>query len=220
MVITIIIACFCLMTSCSATVRCPPNKQGEELICAFACCRSLDSTFEDYFCCGLESKNIVTKSSEFKTQDGSVSYVTSVRFDQKCKLDNVNFLKDNVNFLTSNFRLDYTLTIIALIVSILISVLCSLFCCLLCNGCWLHRRRNPEFYESVENQFYPLCCGFGIPTGTIVFSTHPPQFREESEMYQGSSSTSSFGNRSRVRFNEDGSQRGVLKKSSHPPSDS
>ncbi|VDK38919.1 unnamed protein product [Gongylonema pulchrum] len=55
--------------------------------------------------------------------------------------------------------------------------------------------------------------------GTIVFSTHPPQFRDESELYHGSSTTS-VGNRSRVRFNEDGTPRGVLKghQASYPES--
>ena len=49
--------------------------------------------------------------------------------------------------------------IIGLIVSIVLSILLSFFCCLLCNGCWLHRRRNPHMYESVnENGWYPICC--------------------------------------------------------------
>lgn len=56
--------------------------------------------------------------------------------------------------------------------------------------------------------------GFGIPMGTIVFSTHPPQFRDDSELYAGSSA-SSYGNRSRVRFNDDGTPRGVLKGNSN-----
>ncbi|VDD88310.1 unnamed protein product [Enterobius vermicularis] len=111
-----------------------------------------------------------------------------------------------------NCRVDYTLLIIGLIVSIILSILCSFFCCLLCNGCWLHRRRNPQLYESVnESGFYPLCCGFGVPMGTVVFSTHPPQFRDEGDMYHGSSTSSLPSGRSRVRFNEDGTLKGVLK---------
>nr|CAD2190826.1 unnamed protein product [Meloidogyne enterolobii] len=74
--------------------------------------------------------------------------------------------------------IDYTLLVLGLIISIILSVLLSFFCCLLCNGCWLHRRRNPHMYENVNDDgFYPICCGFGIPMGTVVFSTHPPQFR-------------------------------------------
>uniref|UniRef100_A0A915ML10 Uncharacterized protein n=1 Tax=Meloidogyne javanica TaxID=6303 RepID=A0A915ML10_MELJA len=71
------------------------------------------------------------------------------------------------------------------------------------------QRRNPHMYENVNDDgFYPICCGFGIPMGTVVFSTHPPQFRGD-EMYGGSSL--SGASRGRVRFNEDGTPRGVLK---------
>ncbi|EJW72336.1 hypothetical protein WUBG_16753, partial [Wuchereria bancrofti] len=179
---------FVLTAICYATVKCPPNKHGEVLTCAIACCRSLDVTFEDYFCCELEDNQIVVR-------DATSRHDRSQRFIAY----------------GSNFQIDYTLLIIGLIISIILSVLCSLFCCLLCNGCWLHRRRNPQLYESVNDTgFYPLCCGFGIPMGTIVFSTHPPQFRGESELYDGSSA-SSYANRSRVRFNDDGTPRGVLK---------
>ncbi|VDK62919.1 unnamed protein product [Onchocerca ochengi] len=175
------------MTSCYAAVKCPPNKRGETLTCSFACCKSLDDDSENYFCCGLEDNQIVRE--------------TTSRYDRPQR-----FIAYG-----SNFQIDYTLLIIGLIVSIILSILCSFFCCLLCNGCWLHRRRNPQLYESVSDSgFYPLCCGFGIPMGTIVFSTHPPQFRDESELY-GGSSASSYGNRGRVRFNEDGTPRGVLK---------
>lgn len=49
--------------------------------------------------------------------------------------------------------------IVGLLISVALSVLLSLLCCLLCNGCWLHRRRNPHMYESVqESGWYPLCC--------------------------------------------------------------
>ena len=47
--------------------------------------------------------------------------------------------------------------------------------------------------------------------GTVVFSTHPPQFRDEGDMYHGSSTSSLPSGRSRVRFNEDGTLKGVLK---------
>ncbi|KAK6108827.1 hypothetical protein QQG55_33540 [Brugia pahangi] len=184
----IAIVFFVLTTVCYATVKCPPNKRGEVLTCAIACCKSLDVTFEDYFCCGLEDNEIVVR-------DTTSGHDRSQRFIAYGSI----------------FQIDYTLLIIGLIISIILSVLCSLFCCLLCNGCWLHRRRNPQLYESVNDTgFYPLCCGFGIPMGTIVFSTHPPQFRDESELY-GGSSASSYANRSRVRFNDDGTPRGVLK---------
>ncbi|VDL75019.1 unnamed protein product [Nippostrongylus brasiliensis] len=53
--------------------------------------------------------------------------------------------------------------------------------------------------------------GFGIPMGTVVFSTHPPQYRDESEMYHGSSTSSLPSSKQRVRFNPDGTPRGVLK---------
>ncbi|KAK6043555.1 hypothetical protein COOONC_18940, partial [Cooperia oncophora] len=54
-------------------------------------------------------------------------------------------------------KIDYTLLIIGLIVSIILSILLSFFCCLLCNGCWLHRRRNPHLYETVnESGWYPI----------------------------------------------------------------
>ncbi|VDK70721.1 unnamed protein product [Litomosoides sigmodontis] len=178
---------FALTTSCYATVKCPPNKHGEVLTCAFACCKSLDATFEDYFCCGLEDNHILRETTSGRNRPQRfIAYGSTV-------------------------QIDYTLLIIGLIVSLILSVLCSFFCCLLCNGCWLHRRRNPQLYESVNDiGFYPLCCGFGIPMGTVVFSTYPPQFRDESELYAGSSA-SSYGNRSRVRFNDDGTPRGVLK---------
>ncbi|EFO26007.1 hypothetical protein LOAG_02479 [Loa loa] len=193
---TIIKVFFALTTGCYATVNCPPNKQGEVLACELACCEILNATFEDYLCCELEDDQIVRNTiSKHNRPQRFIAY-------------------------GSNFQIDYTLLIIGLIISIILSVLCSFFCCLLCNGCWLHRRRNPQLYESVNDTgFYPLCCGFGIPMGTIVFSTHPPQFRDESELYTGSSA-SSFGNRGRVRFNDDGTPRTVLKSNlnTHPGS--
>uniref|UniRef100_A0A0R3RLP9 Uncharacterized protein n=1 Tax=Elaeophora elaphi TaxID=1147741 RepID=A0A0R3RLP9_9BILA len=131
---------FSLTTSCYGTVKCPPNKRGEEL------------TKED-------NQIVHEVISDQHRPQRFIAY-------------------------GSTFQIDYTLLIIGLIISVILSVLCSFFCCLLCNGCWLHRRRNPQLYESVnESGFYPLCCGFGIPMGTIVFSTHPPQFRDESELY-------------------------------------
>lgn len=49
--------------------------------------------------------------------------------------------------------------IIGLIISLIVSILLSVLCCLICNGCWLHRRRNPHMYETVNDAgFYPLCC--------------------------------------------------------------
>ncbi|VDP11400.1 unnamed protein product [Onchocerca flexuosa] len=186
---TLTITFFAFTASCYAAVKCPPNERGETLTCAFACCKNninnLD--FQNYFCCELEDNQFVRETtSRTNRPQRFIAY-------------------------GSNFQIDYTLLIIGLIVSIILSILCSFFCCLLCNGCWLHRRRNPQLYESVsDGGFYPLCCGFGIPMGTIVFSTHPPQFRDESELY-GGSSASSYSNRGRVRFNEDGTPRGVLK---------
>ncbi|ETN68783.1 hypothetical protein NECAME_15639 [Necator americanus] len=47
--------------------------------------------------------------------------------------------------------------------------------------------------------------------GTVVFSTHPPQYRDDSEMYHGSSTSSLPSSKQRVRFNPDGTPRGVLK---------
>lgn len=52
----IAIAFFALTTSCYATVKCPPNKRGEVLTCAFACCRSLDATFEVTLCFYINAK--------------------------------------------------------------------------------------------------------------------------------------------------------------------
>ncbi|VDN54515.1 unnamed protein product [Dracunculus medinensis] len=181
-----------------AKVWCPKNQSGFILTCAFKCCKSVDSSYEDYYCCDLDDQTLVDENTI--ESDGSQSSRSE------------RFVAYTSNM--PNIQIDYTLLIIGLIISIVLSVLCSLFCCLLCNGCWLHRRRNPQMYESVqETGFYPLCCGFGIPVGTVVFSTHPPQFRDENELYHGSS-TSSIANRGRVRFHEDGTSKGVLKPNS------
>ncbi|OZC08556.1 hypothetical protein X798_04359 [Onchocerca flexuosa] len=205
---TLKITFFAFTASCYAAVKCPPNERGETLTCAFACCKSLDATFEaSLFNFHAFNRNIKTKRFPLN------NYFC-------CELEDNQFVRETTSrtnrpqrFIAygSNFQIHYTSLIIGLIVSIILSILCSFFCCLLCNGCWLHRRRNPQLYESVsDGGFYPLCCGFGIPMGTIVFSTHPPQFRDESELY-GGSSASSYSNRGRVRFNEDGTPRGVLK---------
>ncbi|VDM64314.1 unnamed protein product [Angiostrongylus costaricensis] len=116
-------------------------------------------------------------------------------------------------------KIDYTLLIIGLIASVVLSVLLSFICCLLCNGCWLHRRRNPQLYESVhESGWYPLCCGFGIPMGTVVFSTHPPQYRDDSEMYNSSSMSSLPSSKQRyVCYRKDSSSSRFLKTTSEYP---
>uniref|UniRef100_A0A915C4T6 CX domain-containing protein n=1 Tax=Parascaris univalens TaxID=6257 RepID=A0A915C4T6_PARUN len=199
-----------------AKVECPPNQNGFRLTCAFKCCKSIGAHYEanfdrirclmvegggkyrllvkDYFCCGLEDKTVVGDSVEVLTEEGS-NPSRSERF---------------IAYGTT-YQIDYTMLVIGLIVSIVLSILCSFFCCLLCNGCWLHRRRNPQLYESVNDTgFYPLCCGFGIPMGTVVFSTHPPQYRDDG-LYHGSSTSSLPSSRNRVRFNEDGTPKGVLK---------
>uniref|UniRef100_A0A0M3HZ98 Uncharacterized protein n=1 Tax=Ascaris lumbricoides TaxID=6252 RepID=A0A0M3HZ98_ASCLU len=180
-----------------AKVECPPNQNGFRLTCAFKCCKSIGAHYEDYFCCGLEDKTVVGDSVEVFTEEGS-NPSRSERF---------------IAYGTT-YQIDYTMLVIGLIVSIVLSILCSFFCCLLCNGCWLHRRRNPQLYESVNDTgFYPLCCGFGIPMGTVVFSTHPPQYRDDG-LYHGSSTSSLPSSRNRVRFNEDGTPKGVLKNGS------
>uniref|UniRef100_A0A1I7UVV8 CX domain-containing protein n=1 Tax=Caenorhabditis tropicalis TaxID=1561998 RepID=A0A1I7UVV8_9PELO len=175
-----------------STVKCPRSTFGTELECAFECCTSFEGRDHGYYCCGIEEKQLLERGHH--TVDGVPRSDRFVAYG-------------------STFQIDYTMLIIGLIVSILISILLSFFCCLLCNGCWLHRRRNPQQYESVHNDngWYPICCGFGIPMGTVVFSTHPPQYREESEMYGGSSMSSLPSSKQRVRFNPDGTPRGVLK---------
>jgi len=75
-------------------------------------------------------------------------------------------------------------------------------------------------YETVNDSgWYPLCCGFGIPLGTVVFSTHPPQFANNpnADAYYNGSSASLPSSRNRVRFNEDGTPKGVLKNGQNPP---
>lgn len=50
--------------------------------------------------------------------------------------------------------------------------------------------------------------------GTIVLSTNPPQFHQGQDPYNNGTyitSDSSTSSRGRVRFNEDGTPRGVLK---------
>ncbi|EFP06039.1 hypothetical protein CRE_04923 [Caenorhabditis remanei] len=176
-------------------VKCPRSTFGVELECAFECCTSFEGRDQGYYCCGIEEKQQLERGGHHLAMDGGVP-----RSDRFVAYGNT-------------FQVDYTMLVIGLIVSILISILLSFFCCLLCNGCWLHRRRNPQQYESVhrDNGWYPICCGFGIPMGTVVFSTHPPQYREDSEMYGGSSMSSLPSSKQRVRFNPDGTPRGVLK---------
>ncbi|VDO56023.1 unnamed protein product, partial [Haemonchus placei] len=160
-------------------VSCPATSKGHVLECAYACCPSFEGAdqsldqqlsvvlrhyFQGYYCCGPD-----------EVQRADSGHTRAERFIAY----------------GSTFQIDYTLLIIGLIVSIVLSILLSFFCCLLCNGCWLHRRRNPHLYETVnESGWYPICCGFGIPMGTVVFSTHPPHYRDDSEMYHGSSTSS------------------------------
>ncbi|KAE9556691.1 hypothetical protein FO519_000097 [Halicephalobus sp. NKZ332] len=171
---------------------CPANPSGIRLRCAFRCCDSLegDGETQGYYCCGVDSDaRVESVTNDYGRAERFISYA-------------------------NGFQIDYTLLVIGIIISIVVSIILSLLCCLLCNGCWLHRRRNPENYESVnDSAFYPICCGFGIPLGTIVFSTHPPQFNPEHGGYSGSSTSSLPSSRNRVRFNEDGTPRGVLKNS-------
>ncbi|KAF8385142.1 hypothetical protein PRIPAC_74284 [Pristionchus pacificus] len=171
-----------------ARVDCPAGPNGRSsLTCAFECCKSLEGQTSDYYCCGLEEHRLVKEgvTGENGRAERFVAY-------------------------GNTFQVDYTMLLLGLIISIVVSILLSFFCCLLCNGCWLHRRRNPQEYESVhDNGFYPICCGFGLPLGTVVFSSHPPQYRGDESDYQ--MSTSSTSSKNRVRFNPDGTPRGVLK---------
>uniref|UniRef100_A0A0K0D161 CX domain-containing protein n=1 Tax=Angiostrongylus cantonensis TaxID=6313 RepID=A0A0K0D161_ANGCA len=154
-----------LLLELTQIVKCPPSSRGSVLECAYKCCPSFEGADQGYYCCGPEDQSVFD-NDRYNRAERFVAYGTT-------------------------FQIDYTLLIIGLIVSVVLSVLLSFFCCLLCNGCWLHRRRNPQLYESVhESGWYPLCCGFGIPMGTVVFSTHPPQYRDDSEMYHSSSMSS------------------------------
>ncbi|CAJ0939596.1 unnamed protein product, partial [Mesorhabditis belari] len=176
---------------------CPAGPNGRELRCARACCESLEGpgSEQGFYCCDTPLREVHTQNHGRPERFFAGTTGTS-------------------------FQIDYTLLLIGLIVSIVLSVLLSFFCCLLCNGCWLHRRRNPHMYETVNDSgFYPICCGFGIPMGTVVFSTHPPQYREENEMYHGSSTSSLPSSKQRVRFNPDGTPRGVLKNGNSPRND-
>ncbi|CAD6196082.1 unnamed protein product [Caenorhabditis auriculariae] len=180
-----------LLQLAQAKVTCPRGPFGTQLECAFECCTSFEGDDHGYYCCGLEEKQQMDRGGDKSRAERFISY-------------------------GSTFQIDYTMLVIGLIISIVLSILLSFFCCLLCNGCWLHRRRNPQMYESVnDNGWYPICCGFGIPMGTVVFSTHPPHYREDSEMYHGSSTSSLPSSKQRVRFNPDGTPRGVLKNNGH-----
>ncbi|VDK47298.1 unnamed protein product [Cylicostephanus goldi] len=115
-------------------VRCPAFSNGYVLECAHACCPSFEGADQGYYCCGPDDVRRIENGVEKTRAERFVAY-------------------------GSTFQIDYTLLVIGLIVSILLSILLSFFCCLLCNGCWLHRRRNPQMYESVhESGWYPLCC--------------------------------------------------------------
>uniref|UniRef100_A0A7E4W8R6 Uncharacterized protein n=1 Tax=Panagrellus redivivus TaxID=6233 RepID=A0A7E4W8R6_PANRE len=192
---------FLAVTSTIAYEICPVNKSGTELRCAFRCCESLEGSgsVHGYYCCGADNDDPVNAVGEYER--GSVMG------------NDIGPRADRFVTYGNTFQVDYTLLVIGLIISIVVSIALSLLCCLLCNGCWLHRRRNPQDYESVHDSgFYPICCGFGIPLGTVVFSTHPPQFQDQERgIYNGSSTTSLPSSRNRVRFNEDGTPRGVLK---------
>ncbi|CAD5224093.1 unnamed protein product [Bursaphelenchus okinawaensis] len=175
-----------------ASEVCPTTEFGTELTCAYKCCESSHGPKVGYYCCGDENSVILGNPEEDQTKIRAERFVAY----------------------SNGFQIDYTMLILGLIISIIISILLSLLCCLLCNGCWLHRRRNPHMYESVhDNGWYPLCCGFGIPMGTIVLSNNPPQFHHSEGTYVTSDSSTS--SRGRVRFNEDGTPRGVLKNNGH-----
>uniref|UniRef100_A0AC34RL78 Uncharacterized protein n=1 Tax=Panagrolaimus sp. JU765 TaxID=591449 RepID=A0AC34RL78_9BILA len=187
----IFLTIFVIIVEITSYEICPVNPSGIRLRCGFKCCESLegDGDKQGYYCCGINNEPVDAVGEYSRAERLMVTGTT--------------------------FQVDYTLLVIGIIVSIVVSIILSLLCCLLCNGCWLHRRRNPERYESVNDSgFYPICCGFGIPLGTVVFSTHPPQFNPETGQY--ASSTSSLpSSRNRVRFNEDGTPRGVLKNTNH-----
>uniref|UniRef100_A0A1I8AT31 Protein shisa-4 n=1 Tax=Steinernema glaseri TaxID=37863 RepID=A0A1I8AT31_9BILA len=124
-----------LASAALAMQKCPPNPSGLVLQCAFECCESLEGPNQGYYCCGADEKHLI--------DEAGVSHGRAERF---------------VAYGTT-LQVDYTMLVIGLILSIVISILLSFFCCLLCNGCWLHRRRNPQMYESVnESGFYPICC--------------------------------------------------------------
>ncbi|KAH7725727.1 Protein F43D2.6 [Aphelenchoides avenae] len=167
---------------------CPRGPSGAQITCAFKCCESLEGANHGYYCCDPDDRKVVREGAEQSRPERFVAY-------------------------GSTFQVDYSLLLIGLILSVIISVILSLLCCLLCNGCWLHRRRNPHMYETVNDSgWYPICCGFGIPLGTVVFSTHPPQFRDDGIYHSSTSSVPvSSSGQSRVRFNEDGTPKGVLK---------
>ncbi|KAI6223082.1 hypothetical protein M3Y99_01465300 [Aphelenchoides fujianensis] len=125
---------------------------------------------------------------------------------------------------SNGFQVDYSLLILGIIISIVLSILLSLLCCFLCNSCWLQRRRGggPHDYrhdpyeQSVNSGFYPLCCGFGVPFPTIVFSNQPPRFEHtDGDLYGGSASTYTSRSNNRVRFDEHGQPRSVLKNGSY-----
>jgi hypothetical protein len=200
----VIFVLLCILSlKISAFEICPKNPSGIPLRCAFRCCESLEGPGKEhgYYCCGANSDDPIVENNVVESYD---------RFGRP----------ERFVAYGNTFQVDYTLLVIGLIVSIIVSIILSLLCCLLCNGCWLHRRRNPERYESVNDTgFYPICCGFGIPLGTVVFSTHPPQFNPDREgnIYNGSSTTSLPSSRNRVRFNEDGTPRGVLKNGNNEP---
>uniref|UniRef100_A0AC35TN36 Uncharacterized protein n=1 Tax=Rhabditophanes sp. KR3021 TaxID=114890 RepID=A0AC35TN36_9BILA len=180
------------------SVVCPEGLNGRSLTCAFECCQSFEGENNGYYCCGANEKTHVSRG-----------YVRSISTGNGIEGAEPLFMT-HVN----GFQVDYTLLVIGLIISIILSVIISIFCCFLCNGCWLHRRRNPQDYNGPvqEQGFIPVCCGFGIPTGTLVFSTHPPQVSPpDQNLYGGSSMTSLPSSRNRVRFNNDGTPRGVLK---------
>uniref|UniRef100_A0A0N5B687 CX domain-containing protein n=1 Tax=Strongyloides papillosus TaxID=174720 RepID=A0A0N5B687_STREA len=184
-----------LVVTIKASVECPPGPNGRKLTCAFECCPSFEGEDHGYYCCGGDDKNSLTRgffSSQSSDQPHSDKFVMAYG---------------------NGFQIDYTLVIVGLIISVILSVLLSLLCCFLCNSCWLRRRRSGTDYNGhvQEEGFIPICCGFGIPTGTLVFSTHPPQVNPPDNIYGGSSMTSLPSSRNRVRFNNDGTPRGVLK---------
>ncbi|KAI6213341.1 hypothetical protein M3Y94_00139100 [Aphelenchoides besseyi] len=192
LIVTLLLLFICL-EGCYSTVVCPRLPSGEVLTCAYECCESFGGKDQGYHCCGNDGKNFVTRPEDAQ---------------------NTRAERYAGSYSNNTFQIDYSLLLLGIIISIVVSILLSLLLCFLCNSCFLGRRHHPDNYESVNDGFYPLCCGLGIPTGTIVFSSQPPQFHNN-DIYSGSNSSYSSRN-NRVRFNENGEPiRGVLKNGSY-----
>ncbi|KAF7629266.1 hypothetical protein Mgra_00009217, partial [Meloidogyne graminicola] len=155
-------------------VLCPKMPSGVELYCANACCVSNEGISHGYYCCQLDSPNVLKSIEPVIRAESLVATYTPGTFQ-------LVFSDYFLDILFLSFpRIDYTLLVLGLIISIVLSVLLSFFAA-----------------------YFVTAAGF-----SVVFSTHPPQFRSD-EMYGGSSiSGASRGGASRVRFNEDGTPRG------------